>query len=136
MNEGKLSDCGTVRVLMSDSETGRPYWSDLPCKWKDAGLAVVEVTRIGVSVGGDVQWPMPGQSAWGVTHLASGRNIGPRQRTAANALAVALGLTQLGIDWTQDMEKVRAQVEANETAASFIFALHHGRVAMVEAAKA
>lgn len=137
MNEGKLSDCGTVRVIMAGEHTGDEFWLDLPCQWEAEGLAVVDVSGVFVRDGQDVQHHGGGSGGvWGVTHLASGRNIGPRQRTAANALAVALGLTQLGIDWTQDMEKVRAQVEANETAASFILALHHGRVAMVEAAKA
>lgn len=137
MNEGKLSDCGTVKALMAGEYTGDEFWIDLPCQWNADGLAVVDVSGVFVRDGEEVQWHRPSAGVtWGVTHLASGRNIGPGHRTAGDALAVALGLTQLGIDWTQDMEHVRAQVEANETAASFIRALQHGRVAMVEAAKA
>lgn len=135
MNQGKLSDCGLVSIV-SVNGRGEEVWTSAPCQWRGEGLAVVRAPewlrlREGAVIYADCDGP-----AWGVTHLVSGRNIGPRHRTAAEALAVALGLTQLSIDWTQDMESVKKQVEANETAASFILALHHGRVAMVEAAKA
>ena len=137
MYEGKLSDCGTVRVIMAGETTGEEFWLDLPCQWKAEGLAVVDVSGVFVRDGEDVKWHRPSAGlTWGVTHLASGRNIGPRHRTADKALAVALGLTQLGVDWTQNMDSVKTQVEANATAAGFIVALHHGRVVMAETARA
>lgn len=116
-----------VRVAQPNGE-----FVEVPCCWRKGGLAVALFSD-GVA---SVTHESSGAAVW-----KSGRPKAPKLACGLGevaglgghieAVAVATACLTLPVDWTKDMESVRAQVAADEYSASFIAALVSGRVQTV-----
>lgn len=113
-----------VRVIEPDGVTTRME----PCHYRCRGLTVIDST---VHIKGPL-WAARRENgwltneAWSVTHEPSGASVCMWESKLEAVAAAQVLLALSGVDWTRDMEMVRAAVMRSQTARMTVAALKRG----------
>ncbi|QSQ17204.1 hypothetical protein [Myxococcus landrumensis] len=90
-----------------------------PCHFRDRGLALVELSE-------------KGSTTYNVTHETSGMQVCPKMAERHQALAIAVALLHLPIDWGRPVGELKGQVRAlSHDERALLSALQSGSIQFV-----